>query len=395
MLKSNWILKLVVLSMSFVLLSATAAVGILPEIRDALGITQTQSELLVTVPSIATLIFVMLCDLFIDRIGMKKTVVVGLLLTGIGGVMPLLNATSYNYLLLSRFMFGAGKGLIFTPSVSYINILFEERERATLIGFRSAVEMLGQSLLTLVMGALVVFGWRFSFSVNGIFFLIVALILWKIPEVDANSNNKGSTESTHHARIPLIVFPLAVFVGIVAISSSMIAIRFPALATEIMGEGYNASIWVGIKPLLGIIAASFFGKLSAVLGKKLLYIGTLLLISSQLLIGFSDGNFMILVIGFLLSAFVLGWIVPVIISTISKLTTGKQQRLASASVLICANVGIFLMPFIVQALEGIARSTELSAPYPIAAGFVFALLVVVIITSNSKSFRIKMGLENE
>lgn len=386
-------LKLTVLSISFVLLSAMAINGILPEIRDSLGITQTQSELLVTIPSIATLVFVILCDKFISKIGMKKTVLLGLLLGGVGGIMPLFNSTNYAYILISRFIFGAGKGLIFTPSVSYINILFDENERTTLIGFRSAVEMLGQALLTLIMGTLAIFSWNFSFITNIIFFIIAGLVAWKIPEVDANSNSKGSTVGSN-AKIPLIVFPLAIFVGVIAISGSMIAVRFPALAAEIRGDGYNSSIWVAIKPLLGIIAAMFFGKLNAILGKKLLYIGVLMLISAQMMIGFSNGNFIVLVVGFQLSAFVLGWVVPIIINTIARLTTGKQQRLATACVLICANVGIFLMPFIVRGLEIIAGSTELAAPYPIMGAFVATLLIIVLVTSNNKTFRTKVGLKN-
>ena len=387
-------LKFVVLSISFILLSATATVGILPEIRDSLGISQTQSELLITVPSITTLIFVVFCDAIIAKFGMKKTVIAGLLVSGIGGIMPLFNDTSYSYFLISRFMFGAGKGLIFTPSVSYINILFDEKERATLIGYRSATEMLGQSLLTFLMGALVVFGWQFSFYTNLIFFLIAALVVWKIPEVDANSNHKGTTEGSDE-KIPLIVFPLALFVSLVAISSSMIAIRFPALATEIRGYGYNASIWVGIKPLLGIIAASFFGRLNKKFGKKVLYMGTSLLITSQFMVGFSGGNFIILVIGFLLSAFVLGWVVPVITNVISNLTTGKQQRSAMACVLLCVHIGIFSVPFIVQFLEIVAGSTELAAPYPVAGLVVLVTLAVIIYTSNSKVFRRKVGLDRE
>ena len=386
-------LKIVVLSMSFVLLSAMAMNGILPEIRDSLGITQTQSELLITVPSIATLIFVIACDKFISKIGMKKTVLLGLLLAGIGGVMPLFNSTNYTYFLVSRFLFGAGKGLIFTPSVSYITILFDEKERATLIGYRSAVEMLGQAFLTLAMGALAVLSWHLSFTTNIIFFVIAGLVAWKIPEVDANRNANGSTEGSND-KIPPIVIPLALFVGLIAVSGSMIAVRFPALAAEIRGEGYNSSILVAIKPMLGIIAAMFFGKLNAILGKKLLYIGVTLLITAQMMIGFSNGNFVILIIGFQLSAFVLGWVVPIIISTISRLTTGKQQRLSTALVLICANVGIFLMPFIVSGLELIAGNTELAAPYPIMGGFIATILLIVIITSNNKTFRTKVGLKN-
>ena len=387
-------LKVIVLSISFVLLSAMAINGILPEIRDSLEITQTQSELLVTVPSIATLIFVILCDAIISKVGMKKTVITGLLVAGTGGMMPLLNDTHYIYFLVSRFMFGAGKGLLFAPSVNYINILFDEKERATLIGYRSAVEMLGQAFLTLIVGGLAIFSWNFSFVANVLFFVIAGLVAWKIPEIDINRNRSG-TSFTNDTKIPLIVFILSLFAGFIAISGSMIAIRFPALAAEIMGEGYNSSIWAATKPLLGILAAAFFGKLSAALGKKLLYLGMLFLITSQFMIGFSNGNFIILVIGFLLSSFVLGWIVPIVISTVSKLTIGKQQRLSTTCVLICVNIGLFMMPFIVQGLERIAGSKKLAAPYPVAGIIVLILLILVIITSNSKSFRAKVGLKNE
>lgn len=387
-------LKIVVLSISFLLMSALAMNGILPEIRDALGITQTQSELLITIPSIATLIFVTMSNGLIKRFGMKKTVVAGLIIAGMGGVMPAFYAESYAYLLAGRFLLGAGKGLIFTSSISYINILFDERERATLIGYRSAMEMLGQSLLTLALGALAVISWSFSFVAYGVYFLVALAVAFKIPEVETGSDkieNRGSNGN----KMPAIIYPLALFVGLVVISSSMISIRFPAMVTEIMGETYNSSFLVAMRPILSIIAAIFFGKLHRLLGKKLLYIGMLCLLSSQLLIGFSNGNFWVLVIGFLLSSFVTGWIVPIIVSTISKVTTvGAKQRTAMSYVLICANVGVFVMPFLVQGLEFVVNSSDLAAPYPVMAVAIGATLLILMTFSNHQPFRKKVGLDH-
>ena len=368
--------------------------GILPEIRDALGITQTQSELLVTVPSIATLIFVTLSNGLIKRFGMKKTVVAGLIIAGTGGIMPVFYAESYAYLLFGRFLLGAGKGLIFTSSISYINILFDEKERATLIGYRSAIEMLGQSLLTLTLGALAVISWNFSFIAYSAYFLVALAVFIKIPEVETDTQKKGSRGEEQ--KMPMVIYPLALFVGVVVVSSSMIGIRFPAMVTEIMGETYNSSVLVATRPILGIIAAIFFGKLHRLLGKKLLYIGMVCLVGSQLLIGFSNGNFWVLVVGFLLSSFVMGWIVPIIISTISKATNtgGARQRTAMSYVLICANVGVFSMPFVVQGLEFMVNSPALTAPYPVMAVVIGFILFILMTFSNNQSFRQKVGLDH-
>jgi len=384
-------LKFTVVFISFVLLSSTAVVGILPEIRDSLGISQTQSELLISVPSIATLVFVIVSDMFIKRIGLKKTVVIGLVVSGLSGLAPLLNDTGYGFLLISRFLFGAGKGLIYTPSVNLINSLFKEGERPSLIGYRSATEMLGQSLMTFGMGLLIIFGWRYSFLVNSSFFLI-AFMVWKfIP----NNKNNGSEMDFEAKRVPGIVFPLSLFIGLIALSSSMIAFRFPAMLTEIRGPGYNASFWVALKPILGIIAASFFGKLYFKIGKNLMYIGTLFLIISQLMFGFSNNNYTILVVGFLLSSFVLGWIIPVIINLISRITNGKQQRRATALILVCANVGIFIMPFWVNIIEMITNNTQLTAPYSFMSIIVLISIIIIITTGNNNVIRKKVGLYHD
>ena len=61
--KHSMITKLAFLSVSFMVTSAYAIQGSLPQLKAALGITQTQSEYLVTTPSFAVMIFVVLSPL--------------------------------------------------------------------------------------------------------------------------------------------------------------------------------------------------------------------------------------------------------------------------------------------------------------------------------------------
>ena len=61
--KNSLVTKLAFLSVSFMVTSAYAIQGSLPQLKAALGISQTQSEYLVTTPSFAVMIFVVLSPL--------------------------------------------------------------------------------------------------------------------------------------------------------------------------------------------------------------------------------------------------------------------------------------------------------------------------------------------
>jgi len=373
-------LKLSVLVISFVLLSPTAIVGILPYIMNTLGITQFEAENLVTIPSFATMIFVLFSDLFIKRIGIKYTVITGLLISGISGIAPLILPISYLYLLITRFLFGAGIGLLFTPSVNLLSILFDKNERVKLIGFRSATEMLGQSILTLLMGVLVYIGWRMAFLTNLVFFIIAICVFLFIPNI-----KKDSIDNTMKSKkVPTIIFPISLFICLIAISSSMIAIRFPSIASDIVGYSFNASIWAALKPIIGIIAAIYFGKIYNKIGESTLFIGSLILIISQVLIGYSGDNLVILIIGYLLSSFVLGWIVPVIINYITSITQGKQQRISTGFVLLSAHIGILIMPLLVRLIETSLQFSDLRNVFIFMATVVFVVISIIFLILKLK-----------
>lgn len=54
------------------LTSSQAINGIIPQMKQSLGISQSQSELLGTVPSVTVIIFILLSSYFAKRVGMKN-----------------------------------------------------------------------------------------------------------------------------------------------------------------------------------------------------------------------------------------------------------------------------------------------------------------------------------
>ena len=379
-------LKVVVLSISMILTSVVSINGILPEIRDSLGITQTQSEILVTLPSIAVLASVLLSNFLVGKIGMKKTVALGLIIAGIGGITPVFLYQNYMQLLISRLIFGIGTGLFATLSVSYINLLFDEEERATLIGYRGSVELLGQSAIAMLVGFLFRFGWNMSFLAYGISFFLVIFFYFKVPDVERESEE--SDDNVKSEKMNILVYPIILFSFIIVLCGSAIAVRFSAMVTEIQGESYNSSWIIAIKPIFSIIGGILFGKLNKLLGKKLLYLAIFLFSISAFMIGFSNGSFVILIVGFLLSGVVPAWIFPFTFNMISKITQGKKQQIAMSLAMAGANVGIFMMPFVIQFLEMLLGDETLTAPYPILGYLLVGVLVVVMVLGNKISQKI-------
>ena len=105
--KKSIVTKLAFLSVSFMVTSAYAIQGSLPQLKAALYITQTQSEYLVTTPSFAVMIFVVLSPLLQSwfHISDKKIIMLGVFIVGLAGLVPMF-VSNYGIVLASRLVLG-------------------------------------------------------------------------------------------------------------------------------------------------------------------------------------------------------------------------------------------------------------------------------------------------
>ncbi len=114
--------KMSVLSISLILTSSQAINGVIPQMKEALNISQSQSELLGTAPSISMVIFILLSSYIVKKLGMKKTTIAGLFLAGFGGIIPIF-ANSFFIVLFSRIILGMGLGMYNSLAVTCISAL--------------------------------------------------------------------------------------------------------------------------------------------------------------------------------------------------------------------------------------------------------------------------------
>ncbi|MCI1136450.1 MFS transporter [Enterococcus gallinarum] len=370
-----------ILSISLMLTSSQAINGVIPQMKQSLGISQSQSELLGTAPSITVILFILLSSYFAKRIGMKKTIILGLLLAGIGGIIPVFTAT-FQTVLISRVILGVGLGLYNSLAVTYISSLYSGNTRATLLGIRNSMEALGQTILIFLAGVLVNINWTASFLVYAIAFPVALLFALKVPEI--RDENSDIPENHVKEKMNPMVFALVLFAILLVMNSIAISVRFASIATEIKGVNFNASNYLALMPILGILAGFMFGSINKWIGKGTLYLGIIFFIISNLLIAVSNGNMTFLLTGLFLSSITGSWCFPFIFSNLDKVTTKNTINFATSLIFIGCNIGNFIAPIAMQLAQFLTRSTNLTAPFFVFAGIFIVILFVTFFATNKK-----------
>ncbi|HBK7186761.1 TPA: MFS transporter, partial [Enterococcus faecium] len=374
-----------ILSISLMLTSSQAINGVIPQMKQSLGISQSQSELLGTAPSITVILFILLSSYFAKRIGMKKTIILGLLLAGIGGIIPVFTAT-FQTVLISRVILGAGLGVYnYSLAVTYISSLYSGNTRATLLGIRNSMEALGQTILIFLAGVLVNINWTASFLVYAIAFPVALLFALKVPEI--RDENSDIPENHVKEKMNPMVFALVLFAILLVMNSIAISVRFASIATEIKGVNFNASNYLALMPILGILAGFMFGPINKWIGKGTLYLGIIFFIISNLLIAVSNGNMTFLLTGLFLSSITGSWCFPFIFSNLDKVTTKNTINFATSLIFIGCNIGNFIAPIAMQLAQFLTRSTNLTAPFFVFAGIFIVILFVTFFATNKKNTR--------
>lgn len=371
-----------ILSISLMLTSSQAINGVIPQMKQSLGISQSQSELLGTAPSITVILFILLSSYFAKRIGMKKTIILGLLLAGIGGIIPVFTAT-FQTVLISRVILGAGLGLYNSLAVTYISSLYSGNTRATLLGIRNSMEALGQTILIFLAGVLVNINWTASFLVYAIAFPVALLFALKVPEI--RDENSDIPENHVKEKMNPMVFALVLFAILLVMNSIAISVRFASIATEIKGVNFNASNYLALMPILGILAGFMFGPINKWIGKGTLYLGIIFFIISNLLIAVSNGNMTFLLTGLFLSSITGSWCFPFIFSNLDKVTTKDTINFATSLIFIGCNIGNFIAPIAMQFAQFLIRSTNLTAPFFVFAGIFMVVLCVILFVTKKKT----------
>lgn len=374
MKKGNTIEIIAILSLSFILTSTYSVSGVVPTLLEAFPFYPRSSiEFLVSVPSISMIIMIALSPLVAKIFSERTTIVLGLLIAGFSGIAPAVT-TNFSIIFISRLITGIGFGLLNTRAVSIISERFSGKKRAHLLGYRTSIETLGQTVLTLIAGQLLIWGWQPAFLIYSIAFLILIVYLLFVPN-EQTKQQKAVTKDPIHIRQFLPVLISALFGGLLIATNTANSLRIPSLIVENdLGSTLIANRILSLFMFAGFMGGAFFGKLFTLLQKH--FLSTLLFIGAMglFLIPLSSSIYLI-AIGAFLSGFS-------ITSTLSSIFTHLPEKIpftalntANAMVLIGCNLGATIAPFLLSWMGKI--NTSLAFPF-----IIFALIFLAISFGN-------------
>ncbi|KGH55532.1 MFS transporter [Oenococcus oeni] len=387
--------KLSILSISLMTMIAPAISSALPLMYGSFkGETETAVETLVTVPNFGIIVFLFLSPFVIKLIGGKNTVIFGLLLALVAGIIPVFS-NDYALVFVSRFLLGSGIGLFNSMCVSLIARFYKGDELSTMMGFQGATGSLGGALGAFLVNWLVTLGWHQTFLIYLIALPIMALFIFCIPRQLLNegksvsSSGKQVSSNSGKQTINLPVWGLSVLIFLVFAFFLASQLQLPALVTaKKIGSLSQVSVLNGITTLFGIPIGAVYGKVSKFLKNLTLSAGFLFAALGFSLIAFGS-DLLIVGLGAIVSGVGFGLMVPSIYVWMAKVAPKNSENLASTVLLVTTNIGVFACPTILNFLGGLfwtagAQSSMLVAMIAFIVMFVISIFSIFSFKTRNK-----------
>lgn len=325
-----------ILSVSLILAVNAIISGALIFIKDELGISLASAEFLLSLPSITTIIAILLSEPISQKIGIKKCVSLGLFLVGTSAFLPIFIRT-YPSVFISRLILGFGVGLYNGHAASLINIFYKGDEAASLHGIRNSCEHIGLMLLLFIAGLIIKISWHYVFLTYTFAFLILIIFNLTVEDV---VHPKTLAEEKFKITLQTIFF--MVFAGVILMDTTAVTVRFSTIATANLGANANINMLTMIFPIFGMTTGFFFGKINRRLRSKTILLGLLLYIFKDLTLAIFGQNLYIYMICIALTAISQSLCFPYIFAEVARVTRSSSSRIVNNLIFVGSNIGGFL-----------------------------------------------------
>ena len=312
--------KFSLLSLSLMLVSTLSPSTALPQmitIFHQQGYAASQVEFLFSLSSFAILAMLLLNPIIERLISERLSIILGLLLIAFGGSMPVVFQT-YSLVFVSRILLGIGIGLINSRAISIISETYAGREQAQMLGLRGSFEIIGNALLTMIVGFIVVIGWSWTFSVYlfALPILAVYLVFAPKPKVEVAEVQQDEARAKFKKEDILYIVGLSLLAGFVININSANSLRIPVIVDQLhLGSPRQASLILSGMMLMGILSGICFEGLLGRFSKNLITISMIPFALGLFMVGFAN-NLWVMLIGAMLSGFWYSIVVTAIISLV-------------------------------------------------------------------------------
>ena len=306
------------------------------------------------VPNICAVVFCLVAGLTVNRkIPLKGFMLFAMAFHVVGGILPAFIGNSIGTLLLGRFIFGIGYGIMQGLSISMVyKLVTNEKLRIHAMGWTQSAQYGINIVAQIIVGYLCVIRWNLSFLVYfwGIIPLIAVAVLCPKFELDKDDteliNAVGGTEARENVgetlkKLPAITWIYSVFMALYFMNEYVLIVNAAPL---IIGRGYGDPISAGYAMTFFGVACFLGGLVFGALAKALkhyLHLFVCVILAIALIIVHFAGSYPMIVVALVFGG--LGtWMIPATMSGYTPYVPAHRIYLSTAITMACVNAGAFL-----------------------------------------------------
>ncbi|MCR5794422.1 MAG: MFS transporter [Solobacterium sp.] len=380
-MKNNLILKLAILSCCFVTASLNAIAGNIPAMAaDMPDIPLSLIELVTTIPSLFSMLAVLFSSRIASAIGYKKIVLLGSLIAGISGTIPVI-LNDILLILIARGIFGFGCGLITSAMLILIIFFFEGAERSSMIGLQGSAGGLASLVTAFIGGRLLAVSWHASFLVYLFGFLVFLTVLFFIPRVGSIRTSTADGDTAHSPGEWIRLFALGILTFVSVTLATVFVVKCPTLAAMKEAGGPSiGSLLVMCISAGSLLAGFIYGNMKSFMKRMSLPVFYLICAAGFALAYISGNALMLMAASFLLGFGYLAF-VPFLQEKVS-VDFASFGAAGTTVILVFQGLGAFIAPY-AGTLLGLFTSS-LNSQFMICAFLYAALAAVGFFVGNEK-----------
>ncbi|MHC5248756.1 MFS transporter [Enterococcus sp. LJL90] len=391
--------KVALLSISLLLTSGGSIASAVSHMQETFSShSATAVEALVTASNISVMIFVLLSAFIVNFLGTKKTVLLGIVLAGIGGVFPFFS-DNYTMVYISRLVLGAGLGMFNSLAVSLINEFYTGDTRNKMLGYQAAVQSLGQTFTTFIAGILVNYNWHYAFAIY--FLAIVSFVLFFIFIPDTKPETtvvNGQVEKPKQRlnRFVVIESCAILFTFVILMATSL---KATALVQEQnMANPEFLGTALSVSSLVSFVASFFYGNIVKYTKQYTLFIAYLIISLGFIGISFASNIVMFTVI-LALTGLGSSLFIPFAFGIVMERAPKNSANLAVSISMVFCNIGCYLSPYVLAFIGGLLGNTSASFTLLICGIMAFVLSIIYLFAAkylkSDDSGETPMSIEEE
>jgi MFS family permease len=199
--------------------------------------------LIVTLPSLAMIIFSTISGKLADFISKKTLLITGLVLYIVGGAAPAFFSPNITSILVMRAVMGIGAGLVLPLVQGLIAEFYDGSERTSMVGISFAIGSVGGVVMSTIAGYVCLLSWHYVFLLYLLFAIVLIMEIILLPAIKPVRETAEIRADGPRPKLSTGVYMIAVIAFIIA---SIFNILFQKLPMMIMAENLGSPAVIGI-----------------------------------------------------------------------------------------------------------------------------------------------------